>query len=154
MLRAAVTGRPPQGSDRDQVRAVAAGLADVAIVNTYYLGLLETSDDPRDREAAAAVKVFFPNQEGRGAHINISGIGVVKASEKADLAAKLIEFLGSEEVQRRVPEGSFEYPVVESVPWSDLQLRWGKFKADEVPLSKLGEWNAEAVRIFNRAGWE
>ncbi len=146
--------RPPQGSDRDQVRAVAAGLADVAIVNTYYLGLLEASEDPRDREAAAAVKVFFPNQEGRGAHINISGLGVVKASKKADLAAQFIEFLVSEEVQGMVPEGSFEYPVVESVPWSELQLRWGKFKADEVSLSKLGEWNAEAVRIFNRAGWE
>ncbi|MEX2577872.1 MAG: Fe(3+) ABC transporter substrate-binding protein [Verrucomicrobiales bacterium] len=146
--------RPPQGSDRDQVRAVAAGLADVALVNTYYIGLLETSEDRKDRDAAAAVKVFFPNQEGRGAHVNVSGIGIVKASDQPELAAKFIEFLLTDKVQSMIPQATFEYPVVESAKWSDMQESWGKFKADDVPLSKLGELNAEAVRIFNRAGWE
>ncbi|MDF2375107.1 MAG: Fe(3+) ABC transporter substrate-binding protein [Verrucomicrobiales bacterium] len=146
--------RPPQGSDRDQIRAVAAGLADLAVANTYYVGLLETSEEPNDREAATAVALYFPNQEGRGTHVNISGIGVVKGTKKAELAEQVIEFLLSEEVQSRYPENTFEYPVNPAATWSENQERWGKFKADPVPLSTLGELNAEAVRLFNRAGWE
>lgn len=146
--------RPPQGSDRDQIRAVATGLADVALANTYYLGLLVTSEDPKDREAAAAVKLFFPNQEGRGAHVNISGAGIVKASKKQDLAVRFLEFLLSEDIQAKYAAATHEYPVIASAPWSDLQKSWGEFKSDEVPFSVLGERNAEAVRLFNRAGWE
>ncbi len=146
--------RPPQGSDRDQIRAVAAGLADVAISNTYYLGLLETSEDPKDREAAAAVKIFFPNQEGRGTHINISGAGIVKGSKKTAEAQAFLEFLLSDEIQTMIASETFEYPVVESAAWSAVQTRWGKFKADAVPLAALANHNAEAVRLFNLAGWE
>lgn len=146
--------RPPQGSDRDQIRAVAAGLADVALVNTYYLGLLENSSEQKDRDAAAAVGIIYPNQEDRGAHVNISGIGVVKASDQPELAAKFIEFHLTPEVQAGYPENTYEFPVVEGVPWSETQERWGKFKADDVSLSILGDRNAEAVRIFNEAGWE
>lgn len=146
--------RPPQGSDRDQIRAVAAGLADVALVNTYYVGLLEHSSEQKDRDAAAAVAIGYPNQDGRGAHVNISGIAVVKASDQPDLAARYIEFLLSPEIQALYPARTYEFPVVDGVPWSETQERWGRFEADDVDLSVLGERNAEAVRIFNRAGWE
>jgi len=146
--------RPPQGSDRDQIRAIAGGLADVAVVNTYYVGLLETSEDAKDREAAAAVKLFFPNQEGRGTHVNISGIGIVKGTKKADLARKYIEFLLSDKVQNMISEATFEYPAAKTAKWSEMQEGWGEFKADEVSMSKLGALNAEAIRMFNRAGWE
>ncbi|MEM0969622.1 MAG: extracellular solute-binding protein [Verrucomicrobiota bacterium] len=85
--------RPPQGSDRDQMRAVAAGLGDVAIVNTYYLGLLVNSDDPKDQEVGNSVAIFFPNQaEGdRGTHVNISGAGVTKYSKNVKEATQLLE---------------------------------------------------------------
>jgi len=146
--------RPPQGGDRDQIRAVSSGLADVAISNTYYLGLLEASDDQTDREAAAAVKIFFPNQEGRGAHVNISGAGIVKSSKKAALATQFLEFLLSDEIQSMYAEETMEYPVSETAKWSDIQLKWGKFVADDVAFSVLGDRNAEAVRLFNEAGWE
>ena len=146
--------RPPQGSDRDQVRAVAAGLADVAIVNTYYIGILETAEEQKDRDAAAAVKIFFPNQDGRGTHVNISGLGVVKASKKAVLANQFIDFLLSEEVQAQYSKNTFEYPVVDGVPLSERQQRWGEFKADNVNFSVLGDLNAEALKVFNEAGWE
>ncbi|MDF1811752.1 MAG: extracellular solute-binding protein [Verrucomicrobiales bacterium] len=146
--------RPPQGSDRDQVRAISAGLADVAIVNTYYIGLLETSEEQKDRDVAAAVKIFFPNQDDRGTHINISGLGIVKASKKADLANQFIDFLLSEEIQKLYPANTFEYPVVEGTPLSDRQLKWGEFKADDVDFSVLGKLHADAIKVFNEAGWE
>lgn len=146
--------RPPQGSDRDQIRAIAAGLADVALVNTYYVGLLETSDIPADREAAAAVRIFFPNQDGRGAHMNISGIGITAATEKKELAVKFLRFLLSSDAQSMYPNSTSEYPVAKSIPWSDLQKGWGEFKPDPVSLSVMGSNNADAVRVFNEAGWE
>ncbi len=146
--------RPPQGSDRDQIRAVAMGLADVAIANTYYLGLLATSEDAKDREAAEKVRIHFPNQEGRGAHVNISGAGIVKASKKQDDAARFLAFLLSKEVQEKIAENTFEFPVAPSAARSELQQSWGDFKADTVSFEALGENNAEAVRLFDRGGWE
>ncbi|MEM7700096.1 MAG: extracellular solute-binding protein [Verrucomicrobiota bacterium] len=146
--------RSPQGNDRDQVRAVAAGLADIAVVNTYYIGLLAKSEDEADREVAEAVKIFFPNQEGRGAHFNISGIGVTKASKKQELAEQFIAFLLSDEVQSIYNTSTHEYAVSKTVEPSELQKEWGEFKADEVPLSTLADHNADAVRLFDEAGWE
>ena len=72
--------REPKGNDRDQIRAIAAGVGDLAIVNSYYVGLLLSSNDSLDRNVGESVKVFFPNQgnEERGAHVNISGIGLLK----------------------------------------------------------------------------
>lgn len=148
--------RPPQGNDRDQIRAVAAGLADVAIANTYYLGLMLVSDDPADRAAAAKVAVFFPNQgEGqRGTHINVSGAGVVKHAKNPEAAVKLLEFLTSPEVQKRYASANHEYPLSMEIDGSEILASWGAFKADPLPLGRLGELNAEAVRIFDRVGWE
>ncbi len=148
--------RPPQGSDRDQIRAVAAGLGDVAIVNTYYLGLLAESDDPADRKAFESVNIFFPNQDSqqRGVHVNVSGAGVASATENKDAAVRLLEFLVSDEAQRAFSIATCEYPVVEDVGWSDLQEHWGRFRPDPLNLSVLGQLNGLAVRVFNLAGWE
>lgn len=146
--------RPPQGSDRDQIRAVAAGLGDVAIANTYYLGLLANAEEADNREAADAVAIFWPNQDGRGVHVNVSGGGIVRGSDNADAAAKFLEFLISDDAQKSFTTATYEYPVVEDVEWSEIQQSWGEFKEDSLNLSKLGDLNEEAVKIFNRVGWE
>ena len=145
--------RKPQGSDRDQIRAVASGLADVAIVNSYYLGLLVNSEDPKDRELAAKVKIAFPNQEGRGTHVNISGIGVCKHAKNKDNAVKLIEFLSSEEVQALYPEKTYEYGLSLKMT-TELHKSWGDFKPDTLNLKALGVNNAKAIKIFQAAKWE
>ncbi len=146
--------RPPQGSDRDQMRAVVAGLGDVAIVNTYYVGLLANSEDKKDKEVADSIGIFFPNQDGRGAHVNVSGGGLIKNSDNKEDAVKFLEFLASDEAQATFPSTTYEYPVVEGVEWSDLMKSWGEFKADKLSLTKLGELNGKAVETFNEAGWE
>lgn len=145
--------RKPQGSDRDQIRAVASGLADVAIVNSYYLGLLVNSEDPKDRDLASKVKIAFPNQEGRGAHVNISGIGVCKHAKNKDNAVKFIEFLSSKEVQSLYAEKTYEYPLsLEMI--TPLHRSWGSFKPDTINLKALGVNNAKAIKIFQAAKWE
>ena len=146
--------RPPQGSDRDQMRAVAAGLGDLAIVNTYYLGLLAQSSNAKDRAVAAQLKIFFPNQSERGTHVNVSGAGVVAGSDNVAAARKFLEYLASDAAQSVFPAATYEYPVVPGVAWSALQQQWGAFKADPISLSRLGELNADAIRCFNLAGWE
>ena len=146
--------RKPQGGDRDQIRAVAAGECDVALANTYYLARLATSDKEADRAVAARVAVFWPDQDGHGVHVNISGAGVTASAGNVANAIRLIEFLAGDSAQQTYAEVVNEYPVKPGVPWSEAVAAWGAFKADDLNLAVLGENNAEAVRIADRAGWQ
>ncbi|MEL1236485.1 MAG: Fe(3+) ABC transporter substrate-binding protein [Candidatus Neomarinimicrobiota bacterium] len=146
--------RKPRGNDRDQARAVASGVADLAIINTYYLGLLANSPDKADREVAEKLNIFFPNQNGRGTHINISGVAVTKSSKNKKEAIRFIEFLTDEDNQRIFSEANYEYPLDYNNSKSKIHLKWGRFKADNIDLTILGKNNAEAVKIFDLAGWE
>ncbi len=145
--------RPPQGGDRDQIRAAAAGVCDIAIANTYYLGAMLAGDDPAQRADAEQMGVFFPNQEDRGTHVNISGAGISAHAPNRDNGIRLIEYLTGEDAQRWYAEVNQEYPVRPDVPASEILLGFGDFKADNLNLSLLGVHNAEAVRIMDRAGW-
>lgn len=146
--------RSPQGNDRDQMKAVAAGQADIAVVNTYYVGRMFNSDDPNEVEVAQQMGIFFPNQEGRGSHINISGGGVTAHAPHKANAEKLLEFLTSDTSQRLFAQANYEYPVVPGVSEAEIVKSWGEFKEDRLNLSELGKLNSQAVRIFDRAGWK
>lgn len=146
--------RPPAGGDRDQIKAVAAGRCDLALVNTYYLAGMLNSRDPAEQEAAGKVALLWPDQGGRGAHVNISGAGVTKAAKNRAQAVRLLEFMVSDEAQRWYAEMNFEYPVKPGVAVSATLQAWGEFKADDLSLSLLGRYNAEAVRLMDRAGWK
>ena len=146
--------RTPAGSDRDQMKAVVAGIGDVAIVNTYYVGKLLNSKKKNEVMVGKKIGVFFPNQEGRGTHINISGAGVTKSSKNRDNAIKLLEFLVSPKAQSIFAEANYEYPVNSNVEPSDLLKSWGSFKEDSTPLYEFGVNNAKAVKIFNEVNWK
>jgi iron(III) transport system substrate-binding protein len=145
--------RPPQGGDRDQIKAVAAGQCDVALVNTYYLGGMLNASQADEKEAAAKVGIIWPNQKENGVHVNVSGAGVTKHAKNSDNALKLLEFLVSEEAQRWYAEVNYEYPVRPGTPVSETLAAWGTFKTDDLNLAILGEHNAEAVKLMDRAGW-
>lgn len=146
--------RAPKGGDRDQVKAAAAGVCDLAIVNTYYLGAMLNSKDENEQAAAAKVALFWPNQNDRGAHVNISGAGVTRSAKHKEAAVKLLEFLASEKSQGWYASVNLEYPVRPGVEWSETLKQWGTFKADTLNLSLLGENNPAAVRLMDRAGWK
>lgn len=145
--------RNPKGGDRDQVKAVVAGEGDIAVVNTYYLGKMLHSSSQEEVETAQKVGLFFPNQDGRGTHINVSGAGVAKYAPNKENAIRFIEFLASEEAQKVFANVNFEYPVNESVQPADQLKKWGAFKEDTLNLSQLGINNKKAVFIFDEAGW-
>lgn len=144
--------RTPQGGDRDQIRALAAGEGDVAIVNSYYYAMmLEGSDD--DREAASKVTLLFPNQDGRGAHVNISGAGVVRGAPHREHAVAFLEFLVGDEAQELLSAGANEFPVVPDVPLSPVLASWAGFREDSLNASVFGNHNPLAVQMMDRAGW-
>lgn len=146
--------RSPEGGDRDQVKAIAAGIGTIAITNTYYVGLLLNSANPEEVKVGEQVGIFFPNQDGRGTHVNVSGIGVTKNAPNKENAVKFIEFVTSEEIQKIYANESFEYPVNTRVSAHPSVAAWGDFKADELGFAKDISYTDRAVRIFDRVGWE
>ena len=143
--------RNPQSNDTGQLRAVAAGECSITVANTYYLGRLLGSSKDADQTVIANLGVLFPNQDGRGSHINISGAGITKYAPNKANAVRFLEYLTSDFAQRLFAEGNNEYPIVGETtgPVSEL----GAFTEDNISASILGQRQAEAVKIFDRAGW-
>jgi iron(III) transport system substrate-binding protein len=145
--------RDPEGGDTDQIKAVAAGQCAVAIVNHYYLARLLASEDPADLEVGNAVGIFFPNQQDRGTHINISGAAVLENAPNKENAIAFLEYLVSAEAQQLFAEQGFEFPVRAEVAASSVITGFGTFKADSLKVASYGENNPEAVRMMDRVGW-
>jgi len=148
--------RDPKGNDRDQVKAIAAGQGDIAIVNSYYIGLLLSSENEEEINAGKAISVFFPNQaEGdRGSHINVSGIALAKNSPNKSNALKLIKYLTSDDAQKTYVNNTFEYSVKPNIDPNQIVKNWGSFKKDPLDLNMLGKERKSAIRIFDAAGWK
>jgi iron(III) transport system substrate-binding protein len=148
--------RDPKGSDRDQVKAIAAGQGDLAIVNSYYIGLLLSSEKEEELKAGNSVGVFFPNQgvNESGSHINVSGIGLTKNAPNKDNAIKLMEFLTSESAQNTYVNTSYEYPANPIVEPNEIVKKWGSFKKDNLDLNQLGVYRGKAIEIFDKSAWK
>ena len=146
--------REPEGGDVEQIKALVAGECDVAIVNHYYWARLATSKTPEEQEIAKQTGLFFPNQTGRGTHINISGAGVIKSAPNQSNAVKFLEYLVSPEAQKIIVQGNNEYPVISEVSLSPVVTKLGQFKSDSVNVSTYGENNPEAVELMDRVGWK
>jgi len=149
--------RKPKGNDRAQILAVAAGEADYAVANTYYIALmLSGKKGPEQQAAAKKVKPFFPNQDGRGTHMNISGGGVLKHAPNKANAIKLLEFLLTKEAQQHIVNNTFEYPMIDGVEPNQLIAQFGLgFKQDlKTKVSQYGKNQATALKIMTEAGWE
>ncbi len=145
--------RRPQGNDRAQVKAIHEGVCDIAIINSYYFGAMKYSDKAEQRKWAEAVTLIFPNQDGRGSHINISGGGIAKHSKNKAEAQRFLEFLTTEEAQKLYESINFEYPVNASVPLTDELKSWGTFKEDDMPISRIAELAPQAQKVIDTAGW-
>jgi iron(III) transport system substrate-binding protein len=146
--------RRPQGGDSDQILAVAAGEGDIAVSNTYYFGRIAGSKKPEDQAVAAKVGVFFPNQNDRGTHVNISGAGVMKNAPNKENAVKFLEYLVSSPAQKIFAEGNYEYPVSKDAEIAPVIASWGSFKEDNLNAAVFGKNNEEALKIMDRAGWK
>ena len=147
--------RKPQGNDRAQIIAVANGEADVAVANSYYIGIMLSGNAGKEQlEAAKNVKMVFPNQQGSGAHINISGAGILKNAPNPQNANSFLEFLLSEGVQEYMVNKSYEYPIAK-VSVSKEMARFGlNFREDSLSVKRFGELNPSAIKLMDRSGWK
>lgn len=151
--------RKPQGNDRGQAKAIFAGECDLGIGNTYYVGNMQTNDKkPEQKQWAASIKVLFPNVEGngiegRGAHVNISGMAMAKHAPNGDNARKLMEFLASARAQEIYAEQVFEYPVKPGTQPSALVKGFGELKADKLSLETIAQNRKTASRLVDKVGF-
>lgn len=147
--------RSPKGGDTDQIKAVSAGECGVAISNTYYVARLLRSTKPEELKMMEKIGVIWPNQSTTGAHINVSGGGLLKTAPHKEAAVKFLEYLASDQAQRYFAEGNNEWPAVDSVKVSNPGLDLlGNFKADKLPVKNLAMYQAKAQIIFDRAGFK
>jgi iron(III) transport system substrate-binding protein len=146
--------RSPKGGDTDQLKAVAAGECQVAVANTYYYVRLMKSGKPDERAVAERVGVIFPNQSGRGTHVNVSGAGVMKHAPNRDSAVKFLEYLASDEAQAYFANGNNEYPAVGKLHGNRELASLGDFRKDSLNVSLLGKNQAAAQQIYDRADWK
>ena len=149
--------RTPKGNDRAQIMAVAAGEADIAVANTYYLALMLSGKKGAEQQAAAKkVKAFFPNQNDRGTHMNISCAALVKGAPNKDNAIKLVEFLLTPESQEHFVNNTFEFPMIGGVSANPLVVNniGLDFKQDlKTKVSSYGAKQADALEVMTAAGW-
>lgn len=145
--------RPPQGNDTAQIEAVAAGVANLAIVNSYYLANLADNSDPNRRKIADQVGLFFPNQNAGGTHVNISGGGLIKTAPNKEAGIRFLEYLVTPEAQNFFARGNNEFPVVPGTPLAPTVAKFGSFKASTTNIAQIGPNLAKAVQVVNRAGW-
>jgi iron(III) transport system substrate-binding protein len=147
--------RAPKGGDTDQIKSVAAGECGVAVSNSYYLARLLRSTKPEEQRMMDRVTIVWPNQKSFGAHINVSGGGMLKTAPNRDSAIRFLEYLAGDDAQRYFADGNNEWPAVVSVAVKNPALdAMGKFKADNLPVATLAKNAAAAQRIYDRAGWK
>jgi iron(III) transport system substrate-binding protein len=145
----------PKGGDTDQLKSVAAGECDVTVSNQYYYARLARSQKAEERAVAEKVAVIFPNQKSWGAHVNVSGAGVMKNAPHRDAAVKFLEYLASEDAQRYFADGNNEWPVVPMVQVANPVLSaFGAFKYDPINVAVLGRNQPDAQKLYDRVGWK
>ena len=147
--------RAPKGGDTDQIRAVASGECAIALTNTYYLARLMRSDAPADRATMQRLSVMFPNQGQQGTHINIAGGAVARYARHREAAVKFLEYLASDEAQGYFANGNNEWPVVPSVKLTNQTLQsFGSFKAETIPVSRVGMNQIRVQQMLDRVGYQ
>jgi iron(III) transport system substrate-binding protein len=144
--------RKPDGGDRDQVKAIAAGECDIAIGNTYYIG--QMLNDPEQKPAAEAVNLVFPVFEGGGTHLNITGVAMTKSAPNKDNALRFMEWLSGDAAQKIYAETNYEYPVKPGVERSELVKSWGEFTPDTTPLADIAKARPAALKIMETVNFD
>ena len=138
----------PFADDTKTMEAVVAGIADVAVVNTYYFGRLVKKDP------AIPLAVFWPNQSSSGVHVNVSGAGIVAASKNKKAAVAFLEWLSTDKAQKIFAEVNLEYPANPSVPVDPIVAAWGTFNQNRINVSNTGEYQVAAIQLMDRMGYK
>jgi iron(III) transport system substrate-binding protein len=146
--------RKPSGGDREGARDILAGVCDLAIGNSYYVGLMRNGKDEDQRKWGAAIRTINPTFEGGGTHVNISGVVMAKNAPNRASAAKLMDFLVSDGAQHIFSDLNYEYPVVAEAPVADSVKSFGALRPDTLPLNEVGRNRKAASMLVDKVGFD
>src|SRR5690606_16805546 len=145
----------PAGGDRDQAKAIFAGECDVALGNSYYVGLMMTNEkEPEQKDWAAAIKVLFPNAQDRGTHVNISGMSLAKNAPNRDNAIRLMEARASPAAQEISAGQVYESPVAPGARPSAIVASFGTLKPDSLPLAEIARLRGDASILVDKVAYD
>lgn len=153
--------RKPQGNDREQAKGIYEGKCDVALVNTYYFGLMLTN--PAQRDWGNAVRAFFPDQQQQGAYVLLSNAGVLKGAKNTAEANKLLAYLTGEFAQQWMTTVTYEYPLVrgeEPLPemvrsfGQEQGIKDGQFKARPLHPATIARYREVAVKLLDEVNFD
>lgn len=147
--------RKPDGNDRAQAKAIFSGECDIGLGNTYYVGLMKTNEkNPEQKEWAKSLKVLFPDSDGRGTHVNISGMAMARHAPNRENALKLMEFLASAKAQEIYAEQVYEYPLKDGTEASEIVRSFGTINPDTLPLTDIARNRKAASRLVDKVGFD
>lgn len=147
--------RQAGGGDRDGAKDILGGICDIAIANSYYVGLMRSGKGGDEQRAwGDAIKVILPTFEDGGTHVNISGAAVAKHAPNRDQAVQLLEFLASDEAQKIYAEANYEYPVKPGAAIDPIIASFGDLKVDPVPLTEIVKNRQQASELVDRVGFD
>jgi iron(III) transport system substrate-binding protein len=147
--------RAATGGDRDGARDIMGGICDIAVANSYYVGLMRSGAGGPDQERwGAAIDVILPTFEGGGTHVNVSGAAIARNAPNRDAAVRFLEYLVSDEAQRIYAEANFEYPVKASAAVHPIIAAFGTLRVDAISLTEIARNRAAASRLVDRVGFD
>jgi iron(III) transport system substrate-binding protein len=146
--------RPPQGGDTDQILALARGDGGAALVNTRYWGRLGASDKVTERDALEGLALVLPNQQDRGASIDVIGAGVLRNAPHPGPAQALIDYLLRPAIQEALAASGPDFPASPAAAVPDALKPLGHFRTDQGAVRRLGALGGDAEQVLERAGWE
>lgn len=147
--------RAATGGDRDGARDIMGGICDIAVGNSYYVGLMRSGrGGPAQQKWGSAIKVILPTFEGGGTHVNVSGAAIAKNSPNRAAAVRFLEYLVSDEAQKIYAEANFEYPVKQDATIHPIIAALGPLKVDSIPLADIARHRAAASRLVDKVGYD
>ena len=147
--------RKAGGGDRDGAKDILGGICDIAIANSYYVGLMRSGKGGDEQKAwGEAIKVILPTFEDGGTHVNVSGAAVAKNAPNRDEAVRLLEFLVSDEAQKIYGEANYEYPVKAGAAIDPIIASFGELKVDPLPLTEIVKNRKQVSELVDRVGFD
>lgn len=147
--------RKAAGGDREGARDILGGICDLAVGNSYYVGLMRSGKGgPDQKKWGDGIGVLLPTFQGGGTHVNVSGAAVAKNAPHKDAAIKFLEFAVSPAMQAVYAKENMEYPVIAEASIDPIIAGLGALKVDSISLVDIAKNRKRASELIDKVGFD